>query len=256
RRNLRPWSTAFEKLSRSGPRTWWAAAGVLLLGFVVAWLVVLSVKTSNGMIELVNLPKDAEVLVDGEEVAVTWPGGGKPAVVTVTAGKHKIMVKKDGLEISGDEVTVPAEGREKFTVRFVPPSKRTHELPKDDGQAPINNSIGMTLKLIPAGEFFLALASWCAGSVIKQPCEPVLVTYAPGAYGPDAKCRVHRCAARLPARPRPAPLGATNSSPGLCSVPIPPSRCISPPVCSRSITPPVAVAGSRGCTLSASPGTR
>jgi len=128
---------------------------VLLLGFVVAWLVVPRVKTSNGMIELVNLPKDAEVLVDGEEVAVTWPGGGKPAVVTVTAGKHKIMVKKDGLEISGDEVTVQAEGREKFTVRFVPPTKRTHELPKDDGQAPINNSIGMTLKLIPAGEFFM-----------------------------------------------------------------------------------------------------
>src|SRR5271157_4592331 len=108
----------------------------------------------------------------------------------------------------------------------------------------------------PRNKNFLALASWCAGSVIKQPCEPVLVTYAPGAYGPDAKCRVHRCAARLPARPRPAPLGATNSSPGLCSVPIPPSRCISPPVCSRSITPPVAVAGSRGCTLSSSPGTR
>src|SRR5208337_2542166 len=102
----------------------------------------------------------------------------------------------------------------------------------------------------------LALASWCAGSVIKQPCEPVPVTYAPGAHGPDPRRRVHRCAARLPARPRPAPLGATNSSPGLCSVPIPPSRCISPPVCSRSITPPVAVAGSRGCTLSASPGTR
>jgi len=103
----------------------------------------------------VNLPKDAEVLVDGEEVAVTWPGGGKPAVVTVTAGKHKIMVKKDGLEISGDEVTVQAEGREEITVRFVPPTKRTHELPKDDGQAPISNSIGMTLKLIPAGEFFM-----------------------------------------------------------------------------------------------------
>jgi formylglycine-generating enzyme required for sulfatase activity/tRNA A-37 threonylcarbamoyl transferase component Bud32 len=155
RQNLRPWSTAFEKLSRSGPRAWWAAALVLLLGFVVASVVVLRVKTSNGMIELVNLPKDAEVLVDGEEVAVTWPGGGKPAVVTVTAGKHKIMVKKDGLEISGDEVAVQAEGREKFTVRFVPPTQRTHKLPKDDGQAPINNSIGMTLKLIPAGGFFM-----------------------------------------------------------------------------------------------------
>ena len=47
-------------------------------------------------------------LVDGEEVAVTWPGGGKPAVVTVTPGKHKIMVKKDGIETSGDEVTVRA----------------------------------------------------------------------------------------------------------------------------------------------------
>jgi len=179
RRNLRPWSTAYGKPSRSGPRAWWAAAGLLVLGFVVAWAVVLRVKTANGIIELVNLPTDAEVLVDGEEVAVTWPGGGKPAVVTVTAGKHKIMVKKDGIETSGDEVTVRAEGKEKFTVRFVPPAKPTHELPKDDGaestrtakkdarpdagpavntassQESIKNSIGMTLKLIPDGEFFM-----------------------------------------------------------------------------------------------------
>ena len=155
------------------------AAGVLVLGLVVAWGVILRVKTANGMIELVNLPKDAEVLVDGEEVAVTWPGGGKPAVITVTAGKHKVMVKKDGTEISGDEVTVQAEGKEKFTVRFVPPTKPPHELPKDDGadstrtankdarpdavpavktpssQESIKNSIGMTFELIPAGEFLM-----------------------------------------------------------------------------------------------------
>jgi len=154
----RPGSTAIERLSRLGPRAWWAAAGLLLLGFIFAWAVVLRVKTANGMIELVNLPKDAEVLVDGEEVAVTWPGGGKPAVVTVTPGKHKIIVKKDGLETSGDEVTVQAQGKEKFTMRFVAPAKLTHELPKDDGQAPIKNSIGMTLKLIPAGEFFMGSA--------------------------------------------------------------------------------------------------
>ena len=92
---------------------------MLVVGLAVAWGVILRVKTANGMIELVNLPKDAEVLVDGEEVAVTWPGGGKPAVITVTAGKHKIAVKTDGLEISGDEVTVQAESKEKFTVRFV-----------------------------------------------------------------------------------------------------------------------------------------
>ena len=94
RRNFRPWSTAYEKLSRSGPRAWWAAAGVLLLGFVIAW-VVLRVKPSQ------------------------------------------------------------TEGRKKFTERFEPSTKRTHELPKDDAQAPISNSIGMTLKLIRADEFFM-----------------------------------------------------------------------------------------------------
>ena len=120
RRNLPPWSTAVEKLSGLGPRAWWAAAGVLLLGFVVAWAVVLRVKTSNGIIELVNLPQDAEVFVDGEKVTVTWPGGGRPAVVTVTAGKHKIKVKKDELETSGEEVTVQTGGKEELTVRFVP----------------------------------------------------------------------------------------------------------------------------------------
>ncbi len=64
---------------------------------------VVRVKTSNGIIELVNLPKDAEVFVDGEKVAVNWPGGGKPAVISVTAGKHKVSVKKDGLKLSGAE---------------------------------------------------------------------------------------------------------------------------------------------------------
>jgi len=140
------------------PRRAWlraAAGGVLLLGLVIAWAVVLRVKTSKGMIELVNLPKDAEVLVDGEEVAVTWPGSGKPAVVSVTPGKHKITFKKNGIQTSGGEVTVQAESNEKFIVRFVPATKLTRELPKDRGRESTENSIGMTLKLIPAGEFFM-----------------------------------------------------------------------------------------------------
>jgi formylglycine-generating enzyme required for sulfatase activity len=37
----------------------------------------------------------------------------------------------------------------------VPLAELAHELPKDDGQKSITNSIGMTLKLIPAGEFFM-----------------------------------------------------------------------------------------------------
>jgi Protein kinase domain len=113
---------SIAKPGRQKPLRLWSAVagGMLLLGLVVAWGVILRVKTSNGTIELVNLPRDAEVFVDGEEVAVTWPGGGKPAVVTVTAGKHNVKVKKDGLETSGEEVTVHTGGTEEFTVRFVP----------------------------------------------------------------------------------------------------------------------------------------
>ena len=82
------------------------------------------------------------------------------------------VVLRVQLEISGDEVTVQAEGKEKLTVRFVPPTKSPHELPKNDGAEPtqtankdarpdlgpaaktpssqglFNKSIGMTLKLI------------------------------------------------------------------------------------------------------------
>ena len=140
---------------------------------------ILRVKTPNGMIELVNLPKDSVVLVDGAVVSVAGPGGGKPVVITVTAGTHTVMVKRDGIEISEDEVTVQADGKETFSVRFVASTKPAHELPKDDAadstrtarkdarpdaspaiktpssRDSITNLIGMTLKLIPAGEFLM-----------------------------------------------------------------------------------------------------
>jgi formylglycine-generating enzyme required for sulfatase activity/serine/threonine protein kinase len=126
---------AVAEASQVRPQWMWpgAAVGVLLLlGLVVAWATVLRVKTSNGMIELVNLPRDAVVFVDGEEVAVTWPGGGKPAVVTVTAGKHKVKVKKDGFETSGEEVTVQTGEKQEFSVRFAPLVVERHRKEKAD----------------------------------------------------------------------------------------------------------------------------
>ena len=81
------------------------ATGVLVVGLAVAWGVILRVNTANGTIDLVNLPKDAEVFVDGEKFAVPWLSDGTPAMVWVTAGKHRITVRKDGLATSGDEVT-------------------------------------------------------------------------------------------------------------------------------------------------------
>jgi formylglycine-generating enzyme required for sulfatase activity/serine/threonine protein kinase len=168
-------ATAIEKLSQIGVRAWCAAAALLFLGCVVAWAVVLRVKTTNGLIELVNLPRDAEVLVDGEEVAVTWAGVDKPAVVTVKPGKHKIMVKKDGIEISGDEVAVRAEGKERFTVRLVAQPKLPNEVPKVDGLQSMKNSIGMTLKRIPAGMFLMGSPEW-EGDTDEHPQHEVRIT--------------------------------------------------------------------------------
>ena len=168
------------------------AAGVLLLGLIVAWGLVIRVKTTNGTIELVNLPRDAEVFVNGAEVAVTWPGGGKPAVITVPAGQRSIKVKKDGITVFGQEVTVQAGG-DPFRVPLIPPiipgnadsksrigevSKKEAERkeeapspvvkknpePKNEGAAPVDEPEFLTtrigqikLKRIPAGKFLMGL---------------------------------------------------------------------------------------------------
>jgi formylglycine-generating enzyme required for sulfatase activity len=52
RRGQPDWRTAVEKLSGLGRRSWWAAAGVLLLGMVVVWAaVVFAIKTDDAAIE-------------------------------------------------------------------------------------------------------------------------------------------------------------------------------------------------------------
>jgi hypothetical protein len=83
--------------------------------------VVVPIRTANGTIELIGLPNDAEVFVDGNAVDVKLPRGGKRPVITVTAEeKHRITVKSGGIGVSGGEVTVHAHGVEPFTVRAVP----------------------------------------------------------------------------------------------------------------------------------------
>jgi serine/threonine protein kinase len=92
--------------------------GIVLVGFVVLWGVLLRIKTSSGTIELVDLPQDAEVYVDGQEVSVTWRGEGEPALITVPAGKHRVEIKNDGLDVSSNEITIGARAKQELTVRL------------------------------------------------------------------------------------------------------------------------------------------
>jgi serine/threonine protein kinase len=96
------------------------AVGALFLGLLIAWGIVIRFKTADGTIELVNLPEDAEVFVDGNKFTVTSSGGGKPAVITVKPGKHTVRVEKDGFEVDGPEVTIKAGGSVQLTVRRIP----------------------------------------------------------------------------------------------------------------------------------------
>ena len=97
------------------------AVGAVLLGSLIAGIIIW-VRTTNGTIELVNLPGDAEVFVDDNKVKVTWPGGGKPAFITVKPGEHTVTVEKDGLQVDGREVTIRVGGSLQLTVRRIPPA--------------------------------------------------------------------------------------------------------------------------------------
>src|SRR5262249_22197564 len=123
--------------TRRPPWVWLSVAvGVLMLGLIAASLGgVFKVKTSEGVIVLENVPKDSEVLVDGDKVTCTWPGGGKPVEIGAVPGRRKIEVKKDGFSTFAKELTVKAGGSDEVMVRLEPladdrPAKRGADAPE------------------------------------------------------------------------------------------------------------------------------
>jgi serine/threonine protein kinase/formylglycine-generating enzyme required for sulfatase activity len=182
------------------PATPWlwpaVAVGALMLGLLAAWMgSVFKVKTQDGvgMIVLENVPKDSEILVDGETITLSWPGAGKPLEIRKAPGQHKVEVKKDGFKTFGEVVTVKTDVSEEVTVRLErlvvdqpepkkedapqakadilpelktevvelrpvnkelnPPNRST--VPYSVVPKEITNSIGMKFVLIPAGEFVM-----------------------------------------------------------------------------------------------------
>jgi formylglycine-generating enzyme required for sulfatase activity/serine/threonine protein kinase len=161
------WTTEVQKLSGLRRWHWWTIAGVLLFGLVlVCAAVIFKIRTKDGVIVLEELPNDAEVLLDGEHISVTWPGEGKPAEFKVPAGRRGIEVQLGGIKIFGEEVSIEAGDQKKFRVRLEPrrapniasdAADRTQKPVVTADQTPmmIENSIGMRLRLIPAGEFLM-----------------------------------------------------------------------------------------------------
>ena len=88
-------------------KSWWrVAAGILSLVLLalIALGIVITIRTPNGTIVIENLPEDANVLVDGNKVDIVWDDG--KANIQVEAGERSVSVLKDGIEVSGQTVTV------------------------------------------------------------------------------------------------------------------------------------------------------
>ena len=102
---------------------WPLFIGSLAALIVLALLagVIIKIKTANGVLVLEDLSKDAEVFVDGERVTVAWGPDGKNAEIHVKPGTRKIVAKRDGVEVIGEEVVIAEGRREVLRARLEPP---------------------------------------------------------------------------------------------------------------------------------------
>jgi serine/threonine protein kinase len=89
-----------------------------------------------GLIEIVNLPKETPVLIDGREVDITWPAGGKPPYVAAPSGTHTIALKKDGAVVFTEQVTVGANETAELTVASTLPGSDDDSSAEGTGAAP------------------------------------------------------------------------------------------------------------------------
>ena len=110
------------KRSRRPPWIWPSlAAGVLLIGFLVAWVSgVFKAKTRDGVIVLEGVPDQAAVFVDGARISVSWPVSGQPMEIGVSPGERMIEVKKEGFRTFGSKVMVATGKSQPITVRLDP----------------------------------------------------------------------------------------------------------------------------------------
>jgi serine/threonine protein kinase len=95
--------------------------GLLIFGLFTLWLGgVFKVNTPDGVIVVENVPRDADVVVDGNKITFTWPVAAKPLEIRAVPGRHKVQVQKEGVTLLGEEVEIAAGGRQSIKVRLEP----------------------------------------------------------------------------------------------------------------------------------------
>jgi serine/threonine protein kinase len=111
-----------------------AIAGVLLIGFAVAWAaVVFKVKTKDGVIVLEEVPANAGVEVDDGRITVA-PQDGRPVRIEQPAGSYRVKVTRGGDQLLGENVTLETGKESRLTVRLERP-KGTEAVEKASGAA-------------------------------------------------------------------------------------------------------------------------
>jgi formylglycine-generating enzyme required for sulfatase activity len=155
------------------PAAWWKRPLVLAGGGVGAALLLLAVglwaagllrvKTNDGTIVLEDLSPDAEVLVDGQQVTVTWAGGAQ-AQVSVRPGTRQLVVTKDGVKVVGEQIAIEEGDRKVISAKWEPPAKAeapparpAPDKPAADAKPPatFKNGLGMEFVLVPRGKAWL-----------------------------------------------------------------------------------------------------
>jgi serine/threonine protein kinase len=109
----RPAATVAE--SARPPRWLWPSisVGSLLIGFLIAWAVIIRVKTKDGEIVVRNVPEQAEASVDGERLRLKLPGKREPVEITTAPNGSGVSVRDGGTEATGAEVNIgTADGNE------------------------------------------------------------------------------------------------------------------------------------------------
>ncbi|EMI53062.1 secreted protein [Rhodopirellula sallentina SM41] len=87
-----------------------------LFAALILFGIMFSLRTKNGMLVIENLPADAQVMVDQENVRLRWNDGKDSATVRIKPGTRQVEVLSGGAKIAGDTVTIESGTETSITV--------------------------------------------------------------------------------------------------------------------------------------------